>query len=197
MTAREPDRRGAILTRIARDELVRALRQPPGDDPSEACWQDEPWLFADGAVFVTLRLDGALRGCVGSLKASRPLIEDVRENAVAAATRDMRFPPLSPQELDAVEIEVTELSEPRPLRFTGEADALAQLRPGVDGVVLRWGERRATFLPQVWESLPEPAEFLAQLKRKAGLPPDFWDDGIELARYQVRKWDENVERDED
>ncbi len=182
-------RRGQVLIGVARRELDRTLgrlAEPEEDD----AWGDEPWLFEPGAVFVTLQSHGALRGCVGSLFAARPLIEDVRRNAVAAALRDSRFSPVSGEELDGLEIEVTELSEPVPMRFTSEADALAQLRPGEDGVVLRWGGRRATFLPQVWDSLPEPREFLAHLKRKAGLADDFWDDAVELDRYSAHKWSE-------
>lgn len=194
MSSVESDHRGRILTRIARDQLERILDPDSTKAPtSEETWSGEPWLFELGAVFVTLRSKGALRGCVGSLSASQPLIEDVRANTVAAATRDHRFVPLSREELDAVRIEIAELSEPRPMRFEDEADALAQLRPGVDGVVFGFKTHRATFLPQVWDSLPEPEEFLAQLKRKAGLALDFWDDGVELERYQVRKWLEPIE----
>lgn len=191
MAEADSDRRGAILIAIARDELVRSLgrgQEAPQDiDP----WRDEPWLFEPGAVFVTLKRDGMLRGCVGSLHSDRPLIEDVHHNVVAAAARDPRFPPLEPRELDAVKIEISLLTEPEPMCFADEADALAQLEPGVDGVVLRWGTKRATFLPQVWESLPAPEAFLAQLKRKAGLAPDFWDDEVRLERYRVRKWRES------
>ncbi len=189
MTLTEHDHRGTVLIRIARDQLIRTL-QPSAADPAEQHWRAEPWLLDTGAVFVTLRQHGDLRGCVGSLRATRPLIEDVRDNAVAAATRDKRFSPLTAHELDEIDIEVTELSEPRAMSFADEADALAQLRPGIDGVVLKWSSCRATFLPQVWDSLPEPEEFLAQLKRKAGLATDFWDDGIELERYQAKKWSE-------
>ncbi len=182
----EDDRRGAILIGIARRELCRTLGQTKPD----GTWPDELWLQEPGAVFVTLQKQGALRGCVGSLFAVRPLIEDVRRNAVAAALRDSRFSPVEAGELAELEVEVTELSAPVPMSFTSEADALAQLRPGEDGVVLRWGGRRATFLPQVWDSLPEPETFLAHLKRKAGLAEDFWDDAVELERYRARKWSE-------
>ncbi len=186
----EDTRRGAILIGIARHELYRKLGRLPESSEAESTWHDEPWLFEPGAVFVTLQCDGALRGCVGSLFAVRPLIEDVRKNAVAAALRDSRFSPVEPEQLDDLDVEVTELSAPEPMSFTSEADALAQLRPGEDGVVLRWGRRRATFLPQVWDSLPEPKAFLAQLKRKAGLAENFWDDDVELERYAARKWSE-------
>jgi hypothetical protein len=144
-----------------------------------------------GATFVTLRLGGELQGCIGSIAAVRPLIEDLRHNTLAAASQDPRFPPLDPAELDEVELEVTLLSPPRAMDFTDEADALAQLRPGVDGVVLRWGSRRSTFLPQVWEMLPSPEVFLAQLKKKAGLPEDFWHPDLGLERYTAEKWSES------
>ncbi len=186
--ASEDDRRGATLIDVARRELTRTLGEEPERDGGSR--PEEPWLDEPGAVFVSLHHRGVLRGCVGSLWAVRPLIDDVRDNAVAAATRDARFPPIEPEELAELEIEVTELEAPEPMTFTSEADALAQLRPGMDGVVLRWGARRATFLPQVWESLSEPETFLAHLKRKAGLAEDFWDDDVQLERYRARKWSE-------
>ncbi len=183
--------RGTILIDIARGALARALGRPRPPGNAEDAGRDRPWLFKHGAVFVTLKSHGQLRGCVGSLLAVEPLIEDVRNNAVAAAFRDSRFSPVEPRELDDLEIEVTELSAPEPMSFTSEADALAQLCPGEDGIVLRSGDRRATYLPQVWESLPEPKDFIAQLKRKAGLPEDFWDDTVKLDRYRARKWSES------
>ncbi len=186
----QEDRRGRLLIGIARRELSRDLGLSAGGE-AEDTGGSETWLQEPGATFVTLHRHGVLRGCVGSLFAHRPLIDDVRENAVAAATRDSRFAPVEPEELDEIEIEVTELCAPEPMSFTSEADALAQLRPGMDGVVLRWGARRATFLPQVWESLPEPETFLAHLKRKAGLAENFWDDAVQLERYRARKWSES------
>ena len=143
-------------------------------------------LAAPGAVFVTLtRGDGELRGCIGSLSAHRSLGSDVEANAVAAATRDPRFPPVTADELPDLHVEVSVLSAPEPVGFTSEADALAQLVPGVHGAVLEFGNHRGTFLPQVWESLPEPSDFWAQLKRKAGLPTTWWDPGARLSRYTV------------
>lgn len=143
-----------------------------------------------GASFVTLTLKGRLRGCIGSLEAWRGLADDVAANAVAAAFRDPRFAPLTPAEWAETRVEVSLLSPSEAMSFSNEADALAQLRPGRDGVILSFGQRRATFLPQVWESLPDPRQFMAQLKLKAGLAADFWDDGIKLARYGVQKWKE-------
>lgn len=190
----EHQRRGAILLEIARTSLAETLGGPSlpdarpqaGDDP-----HGEPWLGELGASFVTLRLGDELRGCIGTIEAFRPLAEDVRENAVAAALRDPRFPPLQAAELDGVELEVTLLSAPEPMRFVDEADALAQLRPGEDGLLLSWGGHRSTFLPQVWESLPSPEAFLSSLKKKAGLATDFWHPDLELSRYSATHWSES------
>jgi AmmeMemoRadiSam system protein A len=150
----------------------------------------DPEQEKPGASFVTLTQDGRLRGCIGSLEAYRPLAEDVAANAVAAAFRDTRFAPLTRQEWAGTRIEVSQLERPVQMDFANEEDAILRLRPGLDGVILTLGSRRATFLPQVWESLPDPKQFLAHLKTKAGLPADFWDDKITLARYGVRKWKE-------
>ena len=142
------------------------------------------------ASFVTLTQGAALRGCIGSLEASRPLVDDVETNAVAAAFEDRRFAPLEISELGLTRVEVSVLSPVEPLEASGEADLLARLRPGEDGLVLVCGEHRATFLPQVWEQLPEPRGFVDQLRRKAGLPADFWGAGPRFCRYRVRKWTE-------
>ncbi|MDR1709953.1 MAG: AmmeMemoRadiSam system protein A [Candidatus Accumulibacter sp.] len=147
-------------------------------------------LAAPGAAFVTLTQNGNLRGCIGSLEAWRPLAEDVAANARAAAFRDPRFPALRREELEATRVEVSLLDAPEPMHFTDEADALAQLRPNVDGLILSRGSRRATFLPQVWESLATPRAFMEHLKLKAGLPANFWSADVKLARYGVRKWKE-------
>ena len=148
-------------------------------------------LAEPAATFVTLTQNGRLRGCVGSLEAHRPLADDVAENAVAAAFRDRRFAPLSARELPRTRVEVSLLTPPEPFPVCSEADALARLRPGIDGLILNCGHRRATFLPQVWESLTDPRQFLAELKLKAGLPADFWDEQLTLARYGAQKWKEN------
>ncbi len=149
-----------------------------------------PELAEPAATFVTLTQQGQLRGCIGSLEAYRPLATDVAENAVAAAFRDHRFAPLGQDELPRTRVEVSLLTPAEPFPVLSEADALTRLRPGIDGLIFSYGRRRATFLPQVWESLPEPHQFLAQLKLKAGLPGDFWHDQVVLARYGVRKWKE-------
>jgi hypothetical protein len=134
---------------------------------------------------------GGLRGCIGTLEAFRPLAEDIAANAVAAAFRDPRFEPLTRDEFANTRVEVSLLSAAENLRFDDEAGALAQLRPGVDGVILQYGHHRSTFLPQVWRDFAEPTDFMAHLKYKAGLPPDFWDHEIELSRYTVTKWRES------
>lgn len=180
----DEDARGRTLVRLARAAIARQL----GRD--ERVSADAPWLREPGAVFVTLHKHGALRGCIGSLEARRPLREDVEKNARSAAFLDPRFTPLSLREFDDVEVEVSLLSPAEPMRFTDEADLLQQLRPGVDGLLLEQGPHRGTFLPQVWEQLPAPADFLAHLKRKAGLAPDFWSADLRVSRYTVRKWSE-------
>lgn len=179
--------RGRVLLALARESLEEAFGLR-GTGPSAD--RSEPWLDEPGATFVTLHREGALRGCVGSVRAYRPLGDDVRANARAAAFSDTRFPPLGRGELDEVEIEVSLLSAPEPLDVHSEAEALAALRPGVDGVILDSRGQRATFLPQVWEQLPDPREFLAHLRDKAGLPPGVWDPQTKLWRYTVSQWEE-------
>jgi AmmeMemoRadiSam system protein A len=152
-----------------------------------------PWLDEPAATFVTLSLHGRLRGCIGSLEAHRSLYDDVTHNACAAAFGDPRFPPLTPDELPAVSIEVSVLTAPQPLQFSNEAEALSRLRPGIDGVIFQYGRRRATFLPQVWSQHPDPREFMALLKQKAGLPAGLWADVVRLAVYQVEKFEADAE----
>jgi AmmeMemoRadiSam system protein A len=176
--------KGIILLRLARAAIAAELGFISHDYPRS------DWLEESGATFVTLTLDGRLRGCIGSLEAHRPLIDDVRHNAVAAAFRDPRFMPLSEAEFADTVIEVSLLSAPEAIRFGSEADARAQLQRGRDGVILEYGLHRATYLPQVWAQLPDPESFLNELKVKAGLPEDFWSDDIRLSRYSVQKFSE-------
>jgi AmmeMemoRadiSam system protein A len=180
----ETEGRGEALLSIARESLAEAF----GLD--RAPRHSEPWLAEPGATFVTLMKDGELRGCVGSLEPYRPLGEDVAANARAAAFRDTRFEPLTRAELPRIAIEVSQLGAAVPLEVRSEAEALARLRPGRDGVILDYRGARATFLPQVWEQLPDPASFLAHLKHKAGLEPRFWSPEIRLWTYEVMKWEE-------
>lgn len=176
--------KGAILLALARNAIAQRLGQPAEPIPKPA------WLRAPGATFVTLTQHGNLRGCIGSLVARHPLAQDVIQNARAAAFRDPRFAQLAPEELATTRIEVSLLTPQQPLQFRDEADALAQLRPGVDGIVFECGSYHSTFLPQMWEQLPQPRQFLAHLKRKAGLPENFWSPDIQLHRYTVEKWKE-------
>jgi AmmeMemoRadiSam system protein A len=178
--------RGLTLLALARTSITQALGQPI------ATVNMPDWLQEPGACFVTLTQKGQLRGCIGSLQAHRSLGEDVRANAVACALHDPRFAALKAAELDYTQVEVSLLSPMESLEFRNEAQALAQLRPQVDGVVLEYARHRATFLPQVWEQLPAVEAFMRQLKRKARLPEDFWSENVRLQRYTVEKWQEDA-----
>ena len=177
--------RGKVLLPIARAAIASVFSLSHEAD------ETAPWLAEHGACFVTLTQGGELRGCIGTLQAHRPLLADVKSNAVAAALHDPRFTPLSLTELDITEVEISLLSSTQTMNVQGEADALAQLRPDIDGVIFEYNSFRSTFLPQVWSQLPQPHQFLAQLKRKAGLPGNFWADEVKLSRYTVTKWRES------
>lgn len=175
---------GALLLCHARDAIGAALGHP------KHTFEDLPELHAAGSTFVTLTQNGQLRGCIGSLEAHRPLVDDVRRNACSAAFDDPRFPPLGEEELSRTRVEVSLLTEPEAFPVRDEVDARLRLRPGIDGLIFAARGRRATFLPQVWEQLPDPKDFLGHLKMKAGLPADYWGDDVRLETYQVRKWKE-------
>jgi AmmeMemoRadiSam system protein B/AmmeMemoRadiSam system protein A len=182
------DAHGRTLLDIARNSIEAAL------GVSELkLLPDEPWLKSAHATFGTLTQNGRLRGCIGSLEARRPLGEDVRHNARAAALSDPRFPPLTREELAGTRIEVSLLSTPKLLAFADHADLIAQLRPGEDGLILECGEACGTFLPQVWDGLPDPERFVAELKRKAGLSPEVSTSKCRIQRYRVLKWKEESE----
>jgi AmmeMemoRadiSam system protein A len=183
-----PEERQTLL-RLARSAMERAVRgeEPPTLDPGAIT----PHLSEPGASFVTLTIHGQLRGCIGALEPSQPLAEDVREHALAAALEDPRFTPVKPEELGQIEIELSRLTMPRDLAYEDTTDLLAQLRPGVDGVILRDGNRRATFLPQVWEKLPDKPAFLDNLCMKMGVPVDSWRHRhLEIQTYQVEEFHE-------
>jgi AmmeMemoRadiSam system protein B/AmmeMemoRadiSam system protein A len=174
---------GAALIAIARAAIEEKLFG------KAAVRLDAPWLERPGATFVTLLKDGELRGCIGSLEATRPLAQDVAENALAAAFRDPRFPELSAAEWLQCQVEVSLLSTPTSVRFTDEADLMRQIRAGEDGLILEAEGRRATFLPQVWQGVPDKRAFLGQLLRKAGLPADTRLESCRISRYRVVKFD--------
>lgn len=142
-------------------------------------------LTVPRATFVTLQKNGQLRGCIGVLTAVRPLAEDIAENAFSAAFNDSRFPPLTADELDALNIHLSILTPAEAMAFGSEQDLISQLQPNIDGLILQEGFRRGTFLPSVWEQLPEPEQFLRHLKQKAGLPADYWSDSIKVSRYRA------------
>jgi AmmeMemoRadiSam system protein A len=148
-------------------------------------------LRKEGACFVTLTTRGELRGCIGALEAYQSLVEDVREHAAGAALQDYRFPPVTPDEVGELEIEISRLTPPQPLQYHKPDELLTRLRRGVDGVILRDGPRRATFLPQVWEKLPDPEDFLNHLCTKMGASPNLWRfKPLQVFTYQVEEFHE-------
>lgn len=173
------------LIDLARRSIHHGLEQGRALPVDLETWPEV--LRVPAATFVTLKREGRLRGCIGSLEARQPLVRDVADHAFAAAFRDPRFPPLEPGEFDDLDISISILGEPEPLHVESEAELLAKLRPGVDGLILEEGWRRATFLPSVWESLPEPRDFLVNLKLKAGIAPEHWSDDMRCSRYEVRE----------
>jgi AmmeMemoRadiSam system protein A len=171
------------LLQVARNAIGHGLRRgiPASIEPETYSTS----LREKAASFVTLKCEGSLRGCIGTLQAIRALVDDVNENAYAAAFRDPRFPPLSDRELNGLQISISVLSAPEPLSFRSEVDLVDQLRAGVDGLILEEGRNRGTFLPAVWEALPDPTAFLRQLKMKAGLHPDYWSETLRVYRYHA------------
>lgn len=180
------DKQRRILLEVADRSIAKGLERgvPLELNPAE---YPEP-LRVIRATFVTLEIADALRGCIGVLDAFRPLVEDVARNAYAAAFEDPRFPRLRPDEFPLLTIKISILTPPEPLEFTSEADLLSQLRPGVDGLILTDKGRRGTFLPSVWEQLPNPESFLEHLKRKAGLPFGYWSETLQVFRYTTESF---------
>jgi AmmeMemoRadiSam system protein A len=189
MTDQLTDGEKQTLLRLAREAMengVRGEKPPPLDADSLT-----PRLREQGASFVTLTIDDELRGCIGALEAYQPLVDDVREHAIAAAIEDPRFHPVDETELSRIKLEVSCLTAPHPLEYSSSEELRAKLRPHVDGVILRDGFRRATFLPQVWEKIPTPAKFLDHLCAKMGAQPDLWQKTkLQVYIYQVEEFHE-------
>lgn len=177
------------LLQIAREAIENAVK---GGKPAPLDLRSFPQpLRENGASFVTLTIRNNLRGCIGALEAYQPLAEDVREHAVSAAMEDPRFPPLSEAELSRIHIEVSRLTPPRELEYSNSDDLLIKLRPHIDGVIIKHGYRKATFLPQVWEKIPDPVEFLEQLCYKMGERGNLWrNTKLQVFTYQVEEFHE-------
>ena len=177
------------LLDLAREALVLGINGQPL--PELELDSVPPNLISPGATFVTLTKDKELRGCIGSLEATRSLAEDVRVHTVAAALEDYRFPPVQIDEVASISIEISRLTIPRKIKFQDPQELFSQIRPGIDGVVIKQGVRRATFLPQVWEKVPEVEMFLAMLCRKMGASKECWrEKEVDIFTYQVEKFTE-------
>ena len=183
-----PEERIALLA-LARQGLEFGVR---GEPLPALAVEELPVRFREpGATFVTLTKAGQLRGCIGTLEPYRSLADDAREHAIAAALNDYRFPRVQPEEIPQIDIEISRLTVPKPLEYDGPDDLLAKIRPGIDGLVVRHGSRRATFLPQVWKKLPDPVDFLNHLCQKMGGQPDLWQrKQLEVETYQVEEFHE-------
>ncbi len=175
-----------LLLGVAADAILAGFTSgsEPDVDPSAF----PPALRVPKATFVTVNRDGDLMGCIGSLEPRYPLVRDVAKNAYGAIFYDPRCPRLDPSDVPDLEIHISILGEPEPMEFRDEADLVSQLRPGVDGLILEEDFARGTFLPSVWESLPEPRQFLANLKMKAGLPPSYWSRTLRVRRYTTESF---------
>jgi AmmeMemoRadiSam system protein A len=181
-----PEEREVLLD-VARRSIRHGLDE--GDALSINVSNYSPHLGKLGASFITLNRMGELRGCIGTLEAHQPLVQDVAEHAWAAAFRDPRFPPLRQDEFSDLEIHISVLSEPEPIEFQNEADLLEQIQPGTDGLIIEDAGHRGTFLPSVWEQLPHKEDFLAHLKRKAGLSVSHWSDSVKVWRYTTESFE--------
>ena len=178
------------LLQVALSSLESGLRSGTPETVNSEDYIQE--LRESGACFVTLRKNQSLRGCVGSLEASRCLVTDVAFNAFAAAFRDPRFQKLDHEELDLLDIGISVLGHKEALVFDSQQTLLDMLHPGKDGLILQDRNARGTFLPTVWESIPQPAEFINQLKIKAGLTADYWSDTLEVWRYTTESFNAPV-----
>ena len=174
------------LTRLAFQSISHGLEHQCALPVAVDDWPME--MHESRASFVTLYKHDELRGCVGGLVATLPLVQDVSEHAYATAFKDPRFDPVTRVELDALHIHLSVLSSPEPVICGSESELLEMITPGLDGLVLKEGHRQGTFLPAVWEKLPDPRQFLVQLKQKAGLAPDYWSDTLSIERYTTESW---------
>lgn len=177
-----------LLLKLARDSIRNGLEKGRPLKPELTEYPIE--LRNDRATFVTLKKGADLRGCVGTLSAYQSLVKDVAAHAYDAAFKDSRFPPLEENELKKLTISISVLSQPEAIDFQDEADLMRQIQPGIDGLVMEFEELRGTFLPAVWESLPDKHSFLQQLKLKSGLPRDFWSPSLRISRYQSEAFSE-------
>ena len=184
-------KQGHALVSFARHSIQERVTRSPELDESVTEILKDHRLQEKQCTFVTLHLDGQLRGCIGTLTATESIVEGVKRNALNAALHDHRFSPVKPEELDSIVIEVSVLTDPIPVEYTDGPDLLTKLHPGIDGVIIRQGAARATFLPQVWDQLSGPEEFLTHLCLKAGLAGDAWQTSkVEVLIYQVQYFEE-------
>ena len=173
----------AVCLQVARESIQYGLKH--GSALQVIAKNYSSVLQQDFASFVTLHKNGALRGCIGALEAYQPLINDIAEHAYSAAFQDPRFPALQDNEYNQLEIEISVLGKPELMKFDSEEDLLQQIRPNFDGLIIEHGYNRGTFLPSVWEQLPDKKEFLNHLKMKAGLPKDWWENTVRISRYET------------
>ena len=172
-----------ICLQIAQESIEHGLQHGTAIKISSSDYSDD--LQQNLATFVTLHKNGELRGCIGTLEAYQPLINDIAEHAFAAAFNDPRFPALDINEFEQLNIEISVLGKPEPMVFKSEEDLLQQIRPNIDGLILAHGYNRGTFLPSVWEQLTDKKDFLNHLKIKAGLPAHWWDNAVKISRYET------------
>ena len=183
--------KGKILLKLARQTIAHGLNLDSNESDDQKIDFSDKVFTEHRGTFVTLTMDNQLRGCIGNLSSDKSIIEGVKDNAINAAFHDPRFPPLSKSELNNITIEISLLSEPEKLNYEDEIDLLEKLRPGIDGVIIRKGQYSSTFLPQVWDQLPDKQSFLNHLCQKAGLSPDEWRrPGLEVMVYQVQYFEE-------
>lgn len=191
-SAKISDEQGQRLINVARRTIAARLGTIDAADKvvSDDVLADQAFREMRG-TFVTLKIKGQLRGCMGCLTPSESILEGIQRNAINSAFNDPRFPQLTPEELDQADIDISILTNPQELEYSDSNDLIEKLRPDIDGVIIKKGVARATFLPQVWEQLPRPEEFLAHLCRKAGLAPDEWAKGVlDVSIYQVQYFHE-------